>query len=130
MNVIPGLSGYPQNGGVSIRWAQCVLLGSDPRPAIIQHSMIERTRPNGSVERGYRRLEPIGSAGPAGTASSPMELAAFGGNTDGMNRPDRLRVDDRKGDLVRLVGHEASPDSVALRPEVLTLVVETLGRAC
>ena len=40
---------------------------------------------------------------------------------------DRLGIDDRKRDLVGLPGHERSPDGVALRPEVLALVVEALG---
>src|SRR5439155_1103586 len=37
---------------------------------------------------------------------------------------DRLRIDDRVGDLAGLLGHEAAPDGVALGPEIFSLVVE------
>ena len=53
--------------------------------------------------------------------------AAIGGNTDGMNRPRDFGIDDRIGDLIGLLRDEASPDRVALRPEVLALVVEAFG---
>ncbi|MCY1524454.1 hypothetical protein D9M68_593860 [compost metagenome] len=39
---------------------------------------------------------------------------------------DRLLVDDRPGDLPRLLRHEPAPDRVALGPEVFALVVEAL----
>ena len=60
-------------------------------------------------------------------ASSPDGDAAIGGNTEGMNDLRALRIDDRERHLVRLPGHQASPDSVALRPEVFALVVEALA---
>src|SRR5438477_149187 len=36
----------------------------------------------------------------------------------------RLGIDDREPDLIWLFGQEAAPDRVALRPEILALVVE------
>ena len=39
---------------------------------------------------------------------------------------DRFGVDDRIGDLLRLLRHQPAPDGVALRPGVLALVVEAL----
>ncbi len=37
------------------------------------------------------------------------------------------RIEDDVGDLVRLRRHQAAPDRIALRPDVLALVVEALG---
>ena len=44
-----------------------------------------------------------------------------------MNRLQRGRVEDDVGDLVRLLRDEPAPDRVALRPDILALVVEALG---
>ena len=42
-------------------------------------------------------------------------------------QPDRFGVDDRIGDLPRLLRHQPAPDGVALGPGVLALVVEALA---
>src|SRR5262249_26881969 len=39
----------------------------------------------------------------------------------------RFRVDDRVGDLIRLLCDESSPDRVALRPKILALIVKTIA---
>ena len=39
-------------------------------------------------------------------------------------------IEDDVGDLVGLRGDQPAPDRVALRPDVLALVVEALRRAC
>ena len=40
-----------------------------------------------------------------------------------------LRIDDRIGDLVRLLRDQAAPDRIALRPDILAFVVEALAVA-
>ena len=52
--------------------------------------------------------------------------AAIGGNSDGMNSSSDDAIEDDVGDLVGLGGDQPAPDRVALRPDVLALVVEAL----
>ena len=53
--------------------------------------------------------------------------ASIGGNSDGMKLLRELAIEDDVGDLVGLGGDQAAPDRVALRPDILALVVEAQG---
>ena len=75
---------------------------------------------DGLFQRGRIELE---LAGEFGDAWRP----AIGGNSVGMKLVDDGRIEDDVGDLVGLGGHQPAPDRVALRPDVLALVVEALG---
>ncbi len=56
-----------------------------------------------------------------------MVAPAIGGNSVGMKLVTTVGVEDDVGDLVGLRRDQAAPDRVALRPDVLALVVEALG---
>ncbi len=63
----PGRSGYPQNGGESMRCAQCVFSGVRPfGSAIVEDGVIERSGAHRRVERSDGRLETRRAADPAG----------------------------------------------------------------
>ena len=56
-----------------------------------------------------------------------MELATLWWKHGRHESADRLGINDRKRDLVRLSSHKSSPDGIALRPEVFPLVIKALG---
>ena len=94
------------------------------RPAIIEHAVIEVSGPHLRVEPRQRGLE-----------RRRVELQRDRKLPDraGLDRREhwgnefahRLGIDDREADLIWLFGDEAAPYRVALRPEILTLVMKT-----
>ena len=90
VHVMPGRSGYPQYGGVSIACAQCVFSGL--KPTVRQSSRTAWLNDPGRTARLKASTVASSLSGDrfSCVASSLMELAAFGGNTDGMNRPTAL----------------------------------------
>src|ERR1044072_30769 len=87
VNVMPGRSGYAQYGGVSRRWAQLVFSGV--RPLVRQPSSALRL--GVPCCAAWLKVSIVASRAPDGSArtraSSPIEFATIGGNTDGMNVP-------------------------------------------
>ncbi len=94
--------------------------------AIIEDGVIEGTGPNRGVEvdDGFfqrRRIE--------------IEFARKLGDRAGLDRREQrrheavenTRIENDVGDLVRLRCYESAPDGVALRPDILALVVKTSG---
>ena len=107
-----------------MRRAQCVLSGWRPIvSAVVEHRLIERSGLHGLVE-AVHFLTRTSTWKP----ELVRELADRGGlqrRKDGRHEvPDRLGVDDRIGDLLRLLGNQPAPHRIALRPEILALVVE------
>ena len=87
--------------------------------------MVEGAGPDRGVERPDGLVQRVG-----------VELERHGQLPDrtggdwrierGNESADRLRVDDREGELIRLLRDQPAPDRISLRPEVLAFVVEAL----
>ena len=125
---MPGRSGYPQNGGVSIALRPMRLLGAQAdRAAVVEDRVVERCRAAPPRLKASTVASSLSGGRFSCVASSLIELAAFGGNTDGMNRPAALASTIENAIWSGCRATRRSPDGVALRPEVFALVVEALG---
>ena len=95
---------------------------------VVQRARIERAAwPNGRVELAYglRHLRAIQSQTGRELANRP----SFEGPVERRQKAiEHPRIDDRKRRLVRLLGDQPTPDGIALRPEILALVVKTFAR--
>ena len=94
--------------------------------AVVEHRVVERADAARRVERRRRSRRTPPPAGRAGARARASVCAFSPGKHRRHEAADRLRVDDRVADLPRLQRDEPAPDRVALRPEVLALVVEAL----
>ena len=95
---------------------------------VVEHGVVEFADAAGGVVVGHGALQPVriqselgGQLGQAGGADAVEDRWHEAAN--------RLRVDDRVADLAGLLGHQPTPDRVALGPEVFALIVEALAFA-
>src|SRR6202158_6259587 len=96
--------------------------------AIVEGVAVEAARLHGGVELLDRRLERAGVE-PEGAGQLRERAGADRREHRRHEEALGLGVDDAIGDLARLLRDEAAPDRVALRPQVLALVVEAGARA-
>src|SRR5215510_13245626 len=102
---------------MALRWRET--LG----PAIVQHRVVECSRPYGGIEAGDRFLQ--GGNGQSQRRGKFRDAWRRDWRIErGHEHLERIGVKDDPGDLARLLGHQAPPDGVAFRPDILALVVE------
>ena len=110
-----------------MRRAQWVFGGVMPfGAAIVEDGVVEGAGPHRGVEFGDGLLQRGRIERRACRRARAMVAPSIGGNSVGMNIVSDAGVEDDVGDLVRLGCDQPAPDRVALRPDVLALVVEAL----